>query len=263
MSLDRHQQIARIWDWLPAFRAAAEYESLQRAGLALAVSPSALSRSIKLLEETLGVTLFTRRPTGLSLTPHGERLLEATREAMRRVHDALPTAAPNRLRAGAIGPVLPLLLGEAAIEAFSDWPLALTQFELEEAGDRLHRGEVDVLLAHGPLEGVGLSVAALPHLEVLLAAPPGASEDRVACLTADELGWHDPHATVSNPHQLISLVTTLRISAVLPRWLVPAGWKVIKAQAPLPVFIVTRVYSEEPPFVRLLKQVLTRRLAAQ
>src|SRR5581483_2269624 len=89
MALDRYRRIARLWNWLPAFRAVAEYESVQAAGTALALSPSALSRAVRLIEDELGEPLFVRAPSGLTLTARGQALLTATRDAMRGVDDAL------------------------------------------------------------------------------------------------------------------------------------------------------------------------------
>jgi DNA-binding transcriptional LysR family regulator len=92
-SLERHRRVTQIWDWLPAFRAVAEYRSIQKAASALAISPSALSRSVKLLEEVLGGDLFVRHSGGLSLTPLGEELLTTTRDSMRKIDDCLENKA--------------------------------------------------------------------------------------------------------------------------------------------------------------------------
>ena len=43
--------VERIWNWLPAFRAVAETEHLPTASDLLHVTPSALSRTIRLLEQ--------------------------------------------------------------------------------------------------------------------------------------------------------------------------------------------------------------------
>ena len=40
----------------------------------------------KLLEDALGLTLFSRSPGGMALTESGARLLAATRDAMRLIH---------------------------------------------------------------------------------------------------------------------------------------------------------------------------------
>lgn len=66
------------WDKLRIFHAVADAGSLTHAGDALHLSQSAVSRQIRGLEETLGVTLFHRHARGLILTEQGELMFDAT-----------------------------------------------------------------------------------------------------------------------------------------------------------------------------------------
>ena len=54
----RLNDVASVWNWLPTFRAVAETEHVARAAEILHVSPPAVSRTIKLLEDHLGTKLF-------------------------------------------------------------------------------------------------------------------------------------------------------------------------------------------------------------
>jgi LysR family glycine cleavage system transcriptional activator len=54
----------------------------------LAVSPSAVSQQIRLLEEQLGVKLFRRKGRTLSLTLEGEQLFQASATALRMLREA-------------------------------------------------------------------------------------------------------------------------------------------------------------------------------
>jgi DNA-binding transcriptional LysR family regulator len=54
---------------------AAEQGSFRRAALALGVSQASVSRRVDLLEHRLGFNLFGRSPTGVVLTPAGERFI--------------------------------------------------------------------------------------------------------------------------------------------------------------------------------------------
>lgn len=83
------QSLLPLWSWLPAFRAVAETEHLPTAAALLGVGPSALSRSIGLLERELGKPLFRRDGRALALNRDGERLLDALRYAMRATDDGL------------------------------------------------------------------------------------------------------------------------------------------------------------------------------
>lgn len=60
---------------LLAFRAVAEEQSFTRAAAQMGVSPSALSHTIRTLEERLGVRLLTRTTRSVAPTEPGERLL--------------------------------------------------------------------------------------------------------------------------------------------------------------------------------------------
>lgn len=87
-SMERLRDISAFWNWLPAFRAIGETCHLGSAAKALHLSPSALSRSLKQLEHSLGRDLFRRTNRRLELTSEGEHLLTVLREAMRMVHEA-------------------------------------------------------------------------------------------------------------------------------------------------------------------------------
>jgi DNA-binding transcriptional LysR family regulator len=87
--VDFINQVAAFWGWLPAFRAVAETEHLPEAARVLRVAPSALSRSIRLLEDAVGRPLFDRGGGRLRLNDEGRALLAAVRDAMRLVHSGV------------------------------------------------------------------------------------------------------------------------------------------------------------------------------
>lgn len=86
------RQLNTLWNWLPAFRAIAESQSLQGASQVLHVTPSALSRSLKQLETELGTPLFDRVGRKLALNAQGAAFLSAVRRAMRQLHDGVGAA---------------------------------------------------------------------------------------------------------------------------------------------------------------------------
>ncbi|HYZ88186.1 MAG TPA: transcriptional regulator GcvA [Myxococcales bacterium] len=73
---------------LRAFEAAARHLSLTRAGRELHVTQSAISHQVRHLEEQLALELFERSPHALRLTPAGEKLALAAREAFARIAEA-------------------------------------------------------------------------------------------------------------------------------------------------------------------------------
>jgi DNA-binding transcriptional LysR family regulator len=73
------------WDKLRVFYAVADAGSLTRAGEALHLSQSAVSRQIRALEDNLDTTLFHRHARGLILTEQGELLFAATKDMTRKL----------------------------------------------------------------------------------------------------------------------------------------------------------------------------------
>lgn len=68
------------WDKLRVFHAVAEAGSLTRAGAALGLSQSAISRQVSSLEDSLAVPLFHRHARGLILTEQGDLLFRTVQE---------------------------------------------------------------------------------------------------------------------------------------------------------------------------------------
>lgn len=86
-----------------AFEAAARHGSVTRAAEELGVTPGAVSRHVRTLEEQLGKPLFLRRPTGLVLTTAGEGLADAARDGLDRIADAASGVKLRRLRRLSVG----------------------------------------------------------------------------------------------------------------------------------------------------------------
>ncbi|MBF0373593.1 MAG: transcriptional regulator GcvA [Alphaproteobacteria bacterium] len=80
---------------LRAFEAAARHRSFTRAADELCVTPGAVSRAIKALEEDLGRALFLRHRDGLALTEAGQGYLPAVEQAFAMILDGA-----RRLRQG-------------------------------------------------------------------------------------------------------------------------------------------------------------------
>ena len=89
---------------LHAFEATARLENMSRAAVELHVTHGAVSRQIRALEAELGVSLFGRQGRGLTLTPAGLRLRDATAAAFGQLRDVC-----GELRHGAAQ--APLVLG--------------------------------------------------------------------------------------------------------------------------------------------------------
>ena len=86
---------------LRAFEAAGRHESFLYAAGELRVSPGAISRHVRLLEDHLGTALFVRQSNGVTLTPAGNRyarkvsrIVRDLRRATAELRRTDPAAAP-------------------------------------------------------------------------------------------------------------------------------------------------------------------------
>jgi DNA-binding transcriptional LysR family regulator len=87
-------------DPLRGFVAAAHHASFTKAGDALFLTQSAISRQVQTLESKLGVPLFRRSTRQLQLTPQGEILYRAALAAFAELDDAVRQIAAPRRPAG-------------------------------------------------------------------------------------------------------------------------------------------------------------------
>src|ERR1700732_5270389 len=83
---------------LTAFVAVADNLSFRAAASHIGVTPSALSHTVRQLEERLAVRLLNRTTHSVSLTDAGLRLLERLRPAMDQVAEALEDLNQERSR---------------------------------------------------------------------------------------------------------------------------------------------------------------------
>jgi LysR family transcriptional regulator, glycine cleavage system transcriptional activator len=74
---------------LAAFEASARHSSFKQAAAELNVTPGAVSRQIKAIEDEIGVALFVRRPRGVTLTPPGEELYRVLASSFSRASETI------------------------------------------------------------------------------------------------------------------------------------------------------------------------------
>ncbi len=162
------RRIAELWSWLPAFRVVAETEHLKTASELLHVSASALSRTVKQLEDALGCTLFDRVGRQLRLNPEGRRLLDAVRDAMRIVDDGVEgitgASMVGAVRVSAAGALGTAVVGPALVGLRAQHPdLSPTLYDrpTAEAHALLLRGQLDVAFHDDALTTAELEVSSV------------------------------------------------------------------------------------------------------
>jgi len=178
-SMQRVRRLALVWSWLPAFRVVGEVEHLPTAARRLSTSASALSRSIKLLEEAVGAPLFLRVGRRLVLSEEGRVLLDGVRDAMRLLDDALDDVRGERmvgaLRFAADAAVRGQVLDAALALSSAHEKLTLIERPLPDDLERaLLRGELDLAVVVDPaISTRGLDVRPLFDVRFVAATRDG------------------------------------------------------------------------------------------
>ncbi len=165
------QDLTRLWNWLPAFRVVAETEHLPTAAKTLHVTPSALSRTVRLLEEELGEPLFERRGRRLVLLPVGGELLNAVRVAMRTVHEGVLTVQQSQyrgpLRVHAPAPLSGVLVLPAFQSLLHEYPTiepVLQAYPASSVNAGLLLGDLDLAIMDDPIPAEGIEMTLLTHM---------------------------------------------------------------------------------------------------
>lgn len=173
---------------LRAFVTVAREGNLTRAATHLHLTQPAVSLQIKHLQETLGLTLFTRTSHGLALTrdgqallPHAERALTAAGD-VQRAAAALRHEVRGRLRIGTILDPAFLRLGGFLHELVETWPQIETALRHGMSGwvlDQLRSRELDVGYYIGqPTPDEAFHALTLTRFQYRVLAPAG-WKDRV------------------------------------------------------------------------------------
>lgn len=178
---------------LRAFVTVAREGNLTRAAVQLHLTQPAVSLQIKHLQETLGVTLFTRTSHGLSLTrdgqallPHAERALAAASD-VQRAAQSLRQEVRGRFRIGTILDPEFLRLGGFLKQLVETWPHIETALRHGMSGwvlDQVRAGELDVGYYIGvpsdddTRDGSAFHTLTLTHFQYRVLAPAG-WKDRV------------------------------------------------------------------------------------
>ena len=70
----------------------ADYRSFRKAALAVGIRQSSISRRIRLLEDTIGVSIFERHSGGVCLTNAGVEFVSTIRRVLREIDAAVLSA---------------------------------------------------------------------------------------------------------------------------------------------------------------------------
>src|SRR5256886_11439005 len=182
---------------LTAFVAVADHLSFRGAASRLAVTPSALSHSMRQLEERLAVRLLNRTTRSVSVTDAGLRLLERLRPAVGQIAGALEDLNQERQRPLGRLRIYAIHLAAAAVIA-PIWGRFLSTYP--EVHLELAVGEAPIdIVAKGFDAGIGprdrvpadmIAVRVMGPMKVAVVGAPTYFARRRAPRTPDDLSRH-------------------------------------------------------------------------
>lgn len=176
--------------------AVARMRNFRRAAEQCFVTQPALSLAIQKLEDELGVQLFERSRTEVTLTPIGARIVE---QAQRVLEEAgrIPEIArqgqdqlSGTLRLGAIYTVAPYLLPElipVLLRKAPNMPLEVEENLTSQLDILLRNGAIDVAIVALPFDAPNVATLALYDEPFAVAVPIGHAWARRTAIRADEL----------------------------------------------------------------------------
>jgi len=181
---------------LRAFVAVAQDLSFTRAAERLHLGQQAVSKTVAQLERELGVALLERTTHDVRLTPAGEALLRAGRDAVAAADAAFALAQEigsglsGRVRAGvtpAVGPGDREELARVLREGAPDLSVAIREVRPGEIGSLLRGRELDLVLARSAPLDDALDSAPLRPTPVVLCVPAGHRLAAAASVRLEEL----------------------------------------------------------------------------
>ncbi len=178
MNMDRRIKFRH----LDAFSAIARARSFKIAAEQLNLTQPAISKTLKELEDILGVVVMERSRSGVSLTPQGEVFLQFAEQSTAALRHGLRSiqatnSAAGRLRLGALPSVASSLLPGAVLDFVAKSPDTLVELHEGPHHDltsRLRSGSLDLVVGRlgKPDTMVGLSFQQLYSEEVVIVASP-------------------------------------------------------------------------------------------
>lgn len=167
---------------LDAFSAIARARSFKAAAEQLSLTQPAISKTMKELEEILGIVLMERSRSGVALTPQGEVFLQFSEQSTAALRHGLRSirasdGAAGQLRVGALPSVVSNLIPQAALAFTADNPDTLLEIHEGPHHDlisRLRSGGLDLVVGRlgRPESMTGLGFEQLYAEEVVIVARP-------------------------------------------------------------------------------------------
>ena len=139
---------------LRAFEAVARHLSFKEAGDELAVTATAVSHQIKLLEDYCGTPLFRRRPRPISLTEAGAKLFPVVRDSLDAFADTLADIQPTQEKTTLIISTTGAFSSRWLVPRLSQWRKSYPGVRMKlistDTNLDLKKGECDLAIRYMP-----------------------------------------------------------------------------------------------------------------
>lgn len=186
----------RLWQ-MEVFCAVVDAGGFDAAAQRLGVSQSTISKTIRALEDRLGVSLLDRNTRGYAISVEGDRYLTDCRKVLSLIEDVEDNVVSNRsdpsgqLKISAsvsfgldqISPILPIFMSEN--------PRLNVEFSVTDRIENVIDKRIDVALRMGELKDSSLVRRKLCELDRLVVASPKYLKERGIPSSPEELRSHN------------------------------------------------------------------------
>lgn len=133
--------------YLKAFIATAKHGSFSKAAEELNIAQSAVSRQIKLLEESINDELILRSSKQITLTPKGNEVFEVATNFVSKIDDILTIDGQKRIRIGIFHGLLENWFPNVLVEFYKNHEnnIHISVADFQKLQDRLGRGKYDII----------------------------------------------------------------------------------------------------------------------
>jgi len=187
---------ARILTGVGVLAAVVEAGNFARAGEALGLTPSGVSRAVARLEARVGVRLFDRTPRSATLTEEGRQFYNHVMPLLASIEDAASEAAgaaamvSGKLRVNVDPWFARMVLAPNLQRFLGRYPLLSVDLIVSNHREEMMTG-VDVAVRFGPADGASLVARKILETRVLTCAAPAYLERRGMPATPHDLVDHE------------------------------------------------------------------------
>ncbi len=167
---------------LAAFDAVAQFESFSLGAEYLCVTHGAVSRQVRLLEETLNTTLFIRSGTGTTLTENGQTLFSYTRKSFVSLQQGI--SALQRIQQSSLRISVDISFASqwliTKLQSFkSEYPSIPVYLHTEDQIVDPNNGSIDIAIRYGQGDWPNVHAEELMEEQLIAVASPMLLEQKL------------------------------------------------------------------------------------